>query len=436
MEEKIRDRMKGIIEEKKRQGIMYTHDWDREPVPSLSTPVSPPDSPSTASRVMRFRPAPSPQFSRRAHESVETEEDSREELVWMKKSKKKNKKRRREAYEAAAPSFVQHTSDVTWAAAPDVIITGTCQNLEKSFLRLNGVPRAEEVRPEAVLIRALNRIANVIAGGEKDFMYIWSQLKAIRQDLTVQHIRSATAVQCEELFARASLEHADQQEFRKCVSTLQSYYDEGLPGCKAEFGAYQLLMYVCVDQKNRALSLSRAMPQLVLQEIWDSPEVVHAQQVLHAITMSNYAQFWRLYASAPHCSRLVMDWGVEKLRFDCMKMMTEAFKSVPLQSCMNLLGFGQSGLRDSGSGEVLPGCTSSTCFGAASVPVGGEALQPRKCMVCIEQHKGLVVEKGDGLVFDAKACVQKIVMPSPEQNSAKAVGNTHLTISVFVKEKK
>ena len=428
---------------------MYTHDWDREPIPSLSPRISAPPSPTTASRVNRFQGSsprlPSPPFAGRTP-AFNSPGDSRDDVGWGKKGKKKNKrgkeqegnkKRRREGFYEPPMPAASSAADVPWSAAPDVIITGTCQNLEKSFLRLNGVPKAEEVRPESVLIRALNRIAAVIAGGEKDFMYIWSQLKAIRQDLTVQHIRTSTSVQCEELFARASLEHADQQEFRKCVSTLQSYYDEGLPGCRAEFGAYQLLMYVCVEQKNRCLSLSRAMPQLALQGIWDAPEVLHARQVLHAVSMSNYAQFWRLYATAPCCSRLVMDWGVEGVRFDCIKMMTDAFKTVPLQSCMNLLGFGQTVLGDVGDGEVLPGCTSSICVGAASVTAAEEGAMAHKCALCIEQHQGIILRKEDGTyVFDAKSCVQKIVKPAPEQNTAKAVGNTHLNVSVFVKDRR
>lgn len=439
-EAQIRDLMKGVIEDKKRKGIMYTHDWDREPIPSLSPLVSPPQSPSTASRVTRFQSSPrlpSPRSSNRTHAFTDPE-DSRDDMGWGKKSKKKNnKKRRREAFEQHVPAALAQSTDGAWSAVRKEPIIGTCQNLEKPFLRLNAEPQPEKVRPEPVLIRALNRIAAVIAGGEKDFMYIWSQLKAIRQDLTVQHIRTATAVQVEELFARASLEHADQQEFRKCVSALQSYYDEGLPGCKAEFGAYQLLIYICDEQKNRGLSLSRAMPQLVLQGIWDAPEVVHAQQVLIAVCMSNYANFWRLYASAPRCSRLVMDWGVEKVRFDCMKMMTEAFKVVPLQSCMNLLGFGQPVLGNVGAGDPLAGCTSQVCVGAASVKAGEEAAQPQKCFECIEQHKGVVLRKQDGsYVFDAKTCVQKIVKPEKDQNTANAVGNTHLNISVFVKEKR
>ena len=84
-------------------------------------------------------------------------------------------------------------------------VKGTCQTLEKDYLRLTAPPRPELVRPQEVLDRHLSNLkvrwSNHVAGGRHDDTggksvskgkdkYTWfcSQLKAIRQDLTVQRI--------------------------------------------------------------------------------------------------------------------------------------------------------------------------------------------------------------------------------------------------------
>ena len=67
---------------------------------------------------------------------------------------------------------------------------GTCRKIEKDYFRLTSAPDPATVRPEAVLKLALAQIKDKWASKTSEYLYICSQLKAIRQDVLVQHIQN------------------------------------------------------------------------------------------------------------------------------------------------------------------------------------------------------------------------------------------------------
>lgn len=65
-------------------------------------------------------------------------------------------------------------------------IKGTCQKVEKEYLRLTSPPHPSTVRPENILRKALDLIQTKWKDGSCDYIYACSQLKSIRQDCTVR----------------------------------------------------------------------------------------------------------------------------------------------------------------------------------------------------------------------------------------------------------
>ena len=69
-------------------------------------------------------------------------------------------------------------------------IVGECMTIEKDYFRLNSAPDPRTIRPLSVLQLSLDNLIHKWNNFSIDYSYFCSQIKSIRQDLTIQQIKN------------------------------------------------------------------------------------------------------------------------------------------------------------------------------------------------------------------------------------------------------
>mmetsp|Transcript_21139 Transcript_21139/g.32420 ORF Transcript_21139/g.32420 Transcript_21139/m.32420 type:complete len:497 (-) Transcript_21139:2406-3896(-) len=203
---------------------------------------------------------------------------------------------------------------------------GTCQKIEKSYLRLTSAPKPEQVRPLEILKLALKQVSTRYQQDE-DYPYARNQLKAIRQDLTVQNISGFFAAQVYEAHARIALAESDFDEFAQCQSRLIEIHAQP-PFSQIqndlqwqsviEFSAYRLLYAIAVAGC-RSLEAARALQQVLrtksyLPESTNTIPIDHALAITSALNLEQYQTFFTLYHSTPNSGAYLLDGLLPVLR--------------------------------------------------------------------------------------------------------------------------
>ncbi|KAH6685952.1 SAC3/GANP domain-containing protein [Plectosphaerella plurivora] len=214
-------------------------------------------------------------------------------------------------------------------------VVGTCEVLEKRYLRLTSAPVPSQVRPERVLRQTVDLLKKKWRK-EGNYSYICDQLKSVRQDLTVQHIKNDFTVVVYELHARIALEKGDLGEYNQCQTQLRMLYGSGLKGNPIEFKAYRILYFI--HTANRT-GLNDALADLTPAEKEEGP-IKHALSVRSALALNNYHRFFQLYLDTPNMGAYLMDMFVLRERLAALCNICKAYKpDVKLRFITEELGF-------------------------------------------------------------------------------------------------
>ncbi|KAK9050258.1 hypothetical protein SSX86_030772, partial [Deinandra increscens subsp. villosa] len=295
--------------------------------------------------------------------------------------------------DAAANRAVE---DIDWDS---LTVKGTCQEIEKRYLRLTSAPDPATVRPEDVLEKALLFVQD----SQKNYLYKCDQLKSIRQDLTVQRIRNELTAMVYETHARLAIEVGDLSEYNQCQSQLQTLYAEGIKGQHMEFSAYNLLCVILHSNNNR--DLLSAMSRLSIEARKDMG-VKHALAVRAAVTSGNYVLFFKLYKNAPNLNTCLMDLYVEKMRYAAVKCMSRSYRpTVPVSFVAQVLGFQSADENDTNGLE--------------------------ECTEWLKAHGACLATDSSGeMMLDAKASMASLFMPEPDD--AVSHGDATLAVNDFL----
>mmetsp|Transcript_28914 Transcript_28914/g.44450 ORF Transcript_28914/g.44450 Transcript_28914/m.44450 type:complete len:662 (+) Transcript_28914:100-2085(+) len=228
-------------------------------------------------------------------------------------------------------------------------VKGTCMILEKEYLRLTAPPRAEAVRPQNILaLQLANLKRSWMSSTRKEYSWFCSQLKAIRQDLTVQRIFNSFSVDVYETHARIALEQGDVNEYNQCQTQLKELYallDPLDPGRKNEneFIAYRLIYHVFLTCNKKyeggSSDLFRMMLGLTSEQKLD-PCVQHALKVRVAVAEYDYHSFFSLLDICPLMGAYLMDLMVPSVRYWALLRICKAYRpSIPISYVLKELGF-------------------------------------------------------------------------------------------------
>lgn len=102
----------------------------------------------------------------------------------------------------------------------DEIIVGRNNSIDKPYLRITGRPDPDSVRPEPILKKSLSHFISEFKKGSIPYDMLLSQLKSVRQDLTVQHIRNSFTVEVYEENFKLSLFENDVIQVKHCQANL------------------------------------------------------------------------------------------------------------------------------------------------------------------------------------------------------------------------
>lgn len=178
-------------------------------------------------------------------------------------------------------------------------VVGTCTNMEKRYLRLTSAPDPSLVRPEPVLKKWLVELEKLWNGKQKEWKYIEDQMRAIRQDLSVQNLRGPFTRTVYELNARWALEARDLGQFNQCQTQLRQLHensDDVPQDVRLEFLAYRLLYYTLQNLRvDEQIFLNQVLKD---KNIKSHPFMKFALKLRSAAATCNFSLYFRLCKQA------------------------------------------------------------------------------------------------------------------------------------------
>ncbi|XP_078537566.1 germinal-center associated nuclear protein [Lissotriton helveticus] len=224
-------------------------------------------------------------------------------------------------------------------------------------------PLPHELRPTPVLCMTMDYLITHIMDQGKDnyrewYDFVWNRTRAIRKDITQQHLCDPATVSliekcmrfhihcahhlCEE--SRSAFEaKINLENTTKCLQSLKEMYQDLANkgthcSCEAEFRGYSVLLNL-----NKGDILREV--QQFQPDVRNSPEVKFAVQAFAAFNSTNFVRFFRLVKSATYLSGCILHSYFNQIRRDALMALNVAYTSnqrstsFPVETVMRMLLF-------------------------------------------------------------------------------------------------
>ncbi|CAF3239766.1 unnamed protein product, partial [Rotaria socialis] len=222
---------------------------------------------------------------------------------------------------------------------PNDILIGTCEELEKNYLRLTSAPNPSTIRPLAILEQAFPFVLNKYQLNN-DWSYISSQLKSIRQDLIVQSIRNDFALLVYEENARLALEMGDRDQFVQCQTQVETLYDSGCNRTHLmEFLSYRLLYSLLLGDCQR---VNRTLIDIHEEKLSSrkSNDIDIVLDFCSSFRRKNYTQLFILYKSLPRRACCVVNFFIDIYRKQMIQIFIWGFTpTLPIDIVTTMLAY-------------------------------------------------------------------------------------------------
>ncbi|CAD8127328.1 unnamed protein product [Paramecium sonneborni] len=220
-------------------------------------------------------------------------------------------------------------------------IIGTCEDLEKPYFRLTGLPDPNMIRPEHILKKALKQLLDKWKNFQADYNFIIEQFRSIRQDLLVQHIENRFTVQVYEENARICLECGDFPRYESCWTMLGDLYDmisisEGkdvnLIGNKVEFDSYRIFYLTMLNKQDQLVK--------ILHQNLDDQRIKFALGLRESYKCGNYVKLFKDYKQSGETMGSIINHFLVRIRVKALKQIVKTYISnIDLEYLADLLAF-------------------------------------------------------------------------------------------------
>ncbi|CAF0825688.1 unnamed protein product [Rotaria sordida] len=249
----------------------------------------------------------------------------------------KRLERRRNRFTNQSTSIINKSIQLTNETNQSLI--GTCEKLEKNYLRLTSAPNPSTIRPLAILEQAFSFVINKYKSNN-DWSYISNQLKSIRQDLMVQSIRNDFTVLVYEENARIALEMGDLDQFIQCQAQLEMLYDSGCNRTHLiEFLIYHLLYSLLLNDYKKAnrILIDIDETNILLRK---SNNIDIVLEFCSSFRRKNYIQLFTLYKSLPKLACCLVNFFIDIYRKQMIQILIWGFTpTLPIDVVTTMLAY-------------------------------------------------------------------------------------------------